>query len=81
MYQKEFSKWLREYKQTTEPFWSKIVEKKGGLVPENLDSYLLQQYLNYRIIEVNKSLVKATWILVIFTILLNIINIIILLWK
>lgn len=75
MKDKQFKKWLREYKQVSKPIYEKIVEAQHNrLPPENLDSNLLQHYLTYRINKSNKSLVWATWFLAIATIVLIMIS-------
>lgn len=62
MTQKEFSRWLRESEKEIEPEFNRRLIN-GVIIPENLDSELLQHYISYRINKSNQQLVKVTWIL------------------
>ena len=72
----EFSKWLKESEKDIGPEFNKRLIN-GVIVPENLDSELLQHYLTYRINKSNQKLVKVTWILAGVTALIGILGAII----
>ena len=68
-----FNKWINDYEREIKPEFNKRLIN-GVIVPENLDSELLQHYLTYRT-------VRATWILVIITALMGLLSAIINLLK
>jgi len=65
-----FQNWVRESESTIKPLMDKAIKRCGGLVPEGAEEKLIQSYLTYRI-------VKVTWFLVIFSIILSMVSIII----
>jgi hypothetical protein len=68
-----FSKWLKE---VDEEYESSFREKYKGksILPHNAFDWHREAYFNYKIIESNKGLVWATWILAIATIILSILT-------
>lgn len=73
---REFSNWVKRYEKIIKPeFDAKLVD--GVLIPANLESELLQHYMNYRINKSNQQMIKVTWVLTITSMLMLISSIII----
>ncbi len=71
----KFSKWLKE---VDEEYDSSFEEKYKGqsILPNNAFDWHREAYFTHKIIESNKGLVLATWILAIATIILSVLTLI-----
>jgi len=71
----KFSKWLSEVDEEYESSFRKKYKGKS-ILPNNAFDWHKEAYFTYKVIESNKSLVWATWVLAIATIILSILTLI-----
>ncbi len=77
----KFQKWLDEFDSSFLDVLDNYAKYRGGLkldeknrkiiIPQGLDKKAVQLYTAYRLEKTNKSLVRATWILTVATIILS----------
>lgn len=65
-----FNKWLRDYDKEVKPIINESNKRRGGHPYLKFEEELLRHYLTYRT-------VRATWILVIITVLIGLLSAII----